>query len=78
MTLRSGIVLCAIVAGLSGLTLCQPPRPRIARVDVPPFPTVESVETKDILTASSRAERIIQVGHPNGPFSPDISHHRLD
>jgi hypothetical protein len=33
MILRSGIALCAIVVMLSGLTLCQPPTPRITEVE---------------------------------------------
>jgi hypothetical protein len=33
MILRSGIALCAVVVMLSGLTLCQPPRPRITEVE---------------------------------------------
>jgi len=59
MTIRSGIMLCAVIVGRAGLTLCQPPRPRIARVDMPSSPIVHSIETKVILTASHRAKRII-------------------
>ncbi|MBI5316717.1 MAG: hypothetical protein HZB34_12155 [Nitrospirae bacterium] len=73
---RSGIALCAVVVGLSGLTLCQPPRPRIAGVEVPPFTAVNNAETKDILTASRQAEWVIEVRHPDGWLTHDLSHHR--
>jgi len=76
MTLRSGIALCVIVVGLSGLTLCQPPTPRIARVEVAPFPTVNNAKAKNLLTPSSRAERVIQVRHPDDPLTWYVSHHR--
>jgi len=76
MTLRSGIALCAIVAGLSGLTLCQPPTPRIARVEVAPFPTVNNAETKNIPALSSRAERVIQMTYLDDPLTWYVSHHR--
>lgn len=56
MKFRSAIALCAVVVGLSGLTLCQPPRPRIARVEVPPFLTANIAETKGIFTASIHSD----------------------
>jgi hypothetical protein len=73
---RSGIALCAVVVGLSGLTLCQPPTPRIARVEVPTFSTANNAETKDILTASSQAEWVIQVRDPDRWLTHDVSHRR--
>jgi hypothetical protein len=69
MSLRFTIGLCAIILGASSLTLCQPPRPRIAGVEVPPFPTVNHAETKDIFTASNQAERVIQVRDLDDPLS---------
>jgi|APDOM4702015159_1054818.scaffolds.fasta_scaffold267687_1 hypothetical protein len=76
MRFRLAIWLCTIIVGVFSLTLCQPPRPRIAGVEVPPFPTVNNAETKDILTASSQAERIIQVRDPDGLLTHDVSRHR--
>jgi len=57
MNLRFVIGLCAVVVGLSGLTLCQPPRPRIASVEAPAFATANHATTKDILAAPIHAER---------------------
>ena len=65
MTIRSGIMLCAVITGLCGLTLCQPPRPRIMRVDMPSSQIVNSAEMKVVLTASHQAKRVIQA-HPGG------------
>lgn len=76
MKFRSGIALCAMFVGLSGLTLCQPPTPRIARVEVPPFPTANNAETKDILTSSSQAAWGVQVRDPDGLLTHDVSRHR--
>jgi hypothetical protein len=69
MSLRFTIGLCAIILGASSLTLCQPPRPRIAGVEIPPVPTVNNVEAKDIFTASNQAERVIQVRDLDDPLS---------
>lgn len=61
MSFRLAIGLCTIIVGVLSLTLCQPPTPRIARVEVPPFQAVNNAETKDILIASGQAERITQI-----------------
>lgn len=76
MSFRFTIGLCAIILGASSLTLCQPPRPRIAGVEVPPVPTVNNAETRDVLTVSSQAERIIQVRDPDGLLTHYVSRHR--
>ena len=69
MSLRFTVGLCAIIVGVFSLTSCQPPTPRIARIEVPPFPAFNNAETKDIFTASSQAERVIQVRDLDGPLS---------
>ncbi len=61
MSFRIAIGLCTIIVGVLSLTLCQPPTPRIARVEVPPFQAVNNAEAKDILIASSQTERITQI-----------------
>lgn len=66
-------MLCAVITGLFGLTLCQPLRPRIARVPIPSFPMVTHAETKDILIASRQAERVIQAYETDGPLTCDVS-----
>jgi len=76
MSFRLAIGLCAIILGASSLTLCQPPRPRIAGVEIPPVQTVNNAEAKDILIASSQAERIIQVRDPDGLLTHYVSRHR--
>ena len=70
MTCRSGMVLCAVIVGLSGLTLCQPPRPRIAQVDMPLFMTVNSTVAKDVLLTSLHAERVIKTYELDSPLVP--------
>jgi hypothetical protein len=76
MSFRFTSGLCALILGASSLTLCQPPTPRIARVEVPPFQAVNNAEAKDILIASSQAERITQVRDLDGLLTHYVSHHR--
>ena len=66
-------MLCAVITGLSGLTLCQPPRPRIERVPIPSFPMVTNAPTKNILIASRQAERVIQAYETDGPLIHEVS-----
>ena len=69
MSLRLAIGLCAIIVGVLSLALCQPPTPRIARVEVPPFQAVHNAEAKDILIASGQAERITQIADLDNPLT---------
>ena len=68
MSLRFTIGLCGMIVGVFSLTLCQPPIPRIASQEMPSFPAVNP-ETKVILTACSRAERVLLVHDLDGPLS---------
>lgn len=65
---RSAIVLCALVVGLSGLTVCQPPRPRIAAVEGRTSEAVASTGSiaKDILTAFDHPEEATRAGPSGG------------
>ena len=45
MKFRDGIMLCTVIVELSGLMLCQPPRPRIVTVEVPSIPIVHNAVT---------------------------------
>jgi len=69
---RFSITVCAIVVGASSLTLCHPPTPRIARVEVPPYAitTITGTTVKDVRAVFIRAEQAIQEksldGLPNG------------
>lgn len=69
MSFRLAIGLCAIIVGVYSLTLCQPPTPRIARVEVPPFQAVNNAEAKDILIASSQVERITPITDLDDPVT---------
>ena len=69
MSFRSAIGLCAIIVGVLSLALCQPPTPRIARVEVPSFPTVNNAETRDVLTVSRQAGRIVKITDLDDPFT---------
>ncbi len=64
----SVITLCAVVAGLCGLTVCQPPTPRIAAVEAPPYAivTTNEVVVKTILAASGPAEQAIRIQNLDG------------
>jgi hypothetical protein len=68
MESRSAIALCALVIGLSGLTGCQPPHPRIAMVEWRTFEPVASTGSaaQDIRTAFDRSEEATRVNHPDG------------
>lgn len=68
MTPRSAIALCALVVGLSGLTVCQPPTPRIAGVEAPScaIVTTNEVVVKTILAASGPAEQAIRIQNLDG------------
>ena len=69
MSLRFTIGLCAIIIGIGSLTLCQPPRPRIARVEVSPSVTTNNAEAKGFVSGYSQAERVIQVPDRDDPLS---------
>ena len=69
MSLRLAIGLCAIIVGVLSLALCQPPTPRIAQVEVPSFPTVDNAETRDVLTVSRQAGRIVKITDLDDPFT---------
>jgi hypothetical protein len=64
---RSAIVLCALVVGLSGLTVCQPPRPRIAAVEGRASEAMTSTGSmaKGILAAFDRPVEASRAG-PSG------------
>jgi hypothetical protein len=70
------IGLCAIIVGVLSLTLCQPPRPRIAGVEVLPFQAVNNAEAKDILIASGQAERITQITDLDNPLTNFLTRDR--
>ena len=69
MSLRFTIGLCAIIIGVGSVTLCQPPRPRIARVEVFPSVTIHNAEAKGCFSGYSQAERVIQVPDQDDPLS---------
>ncbi|MDH4250430.1 MAG: hypothetical protein OEV27_04500 [Nitrospira sp.] len=69
MGFRLAIGLCTIIVGVLSLTLCQPPTPRTARVEVPPFQAVNNAEAKDILIASGQAEQITQITDLDDPLT---------
>jgi len=68
MTPRSAIALCALVVGLSGLTVCQPPQPRIAVVEGRASESVASTGSRagNVLAAFDRAEEATRICHPGG------------
>lgn len=68
MQSRSAIAFCAIVIGLSGLTACQPPQPRIAVVEGRASEAVASTGStaKNILAAFDRPEEGTRAGPSGG------------
>jgi len=58
MSLRFTVWLCAIAVGVISLTSCQPPRPRIAKVEV--------LSYADMTISDSSAETILSAFDPAG------------
>lgn len=70
MNRRLTIGLCAVVIGMSSLSLCQPPTPRIAQAKVPACVAVVPGDTreKDVFAAfKSRTERVTKEKNQDGP-----------
>lgn len=65
---RSAIGLCAVIVALSGLTVCQPPQPRIAVVEGRASEAVASTGStaKGILAAFDRPEEATRAGPSGG------------
>ena len=64
---RSAIGLCTVVVALHGLTVCQPPTPRIAGVEAPLCAIVTTNEVvKTVLAASGPAEQAIRIQNLDG------------
>ncbi len=63
MNLRSTIGMCVIIVGAFSLTSCQPPTPRIVRVEALSHAVVISSDAtaKTVLSAFDRAGQVIQV-----------------
>jgi hypothetical protein len=57
MRLRASIMIIGIVVGASTLTLCHPPTPTVAKVEVPLYATMTADDAlvKDILAAFGHA-----------------------
>jgi hypothetical protein len=82
MRKRFTVGVLAILAGTLGLTLCGPPKPVVAKVEVPQYATVMADETtvKDILAAFDRAEQAIQARDIDGVmalYSKRYNYHKL-
>jgi hypothetical protein len=71
MNLRFMIGLCAVVIGVFGVSLCQPPIPRIAKGEGPADVIVPSINatTQDILMVLELADQAIQVRDLDGLVS---------
>jgi hypothetical protein len=59
---RIPLNVIAVVGGVLSLTLCHPPTPVVAKVEVPSYATVTADEStvKEIVSAFERAEQAIQ------------------
>ena len=71
MTHRSAIVVCAVVAVVSGLSLCQLPTPRvtIGKTSGIAFSALTATMSKDVLPAFDRVKQAVQVRNLDGlPF----------
>jgi hypothetical protein len=62
MRLRASITIIGILVGASTLTLCHPPTPTVAKVEVLPYATAtgDDARVKDITSALGRAEQVIR------------------
>jgi len=79
---RFTVGVLAILAGTLGLTLCGPPKPVVAKVEVPPYATVtaDDATVKEILAAFDRAEQAIQARDVDGLmalYSKRYNYHKL-
>ncbi len=68
MSLRFTIWLCAIAVGVISLTSCQPPTPRIVKVEMPACEVVtsSSARAQDTLGSFDLVERAIHVRDLDG------------
>lgn len=71
MNLRFTIGLCAVVIGVFGVSLCQPPRPKIANGGGPADVVVSTINAtmQDILIVLEHADQAIQVRDLDGLLS---------
>lgn len=71
MNLRFTIGVCAVVAGVFSVSLCQPPTPRIANSERPADVIVSSINatTQDTLFAFESEEPAVQVRDLEGRLS---------
>lgn len=82
MASRLLLSVIAILVGALGLTLCGPPKPVVAKVEVPPYATitVDDATVKEILAAFDRAEQAIQARDVDGLmalYSKRYNYHKL-
>ncbi len=68
MNLRSTIRLCVIIMWVFSLTSCQPPTPRVVKVEAPSHAVGISSDAtvKTILSAFDPTEQVIQVRDLDG------------
>jgi len=79
---RFTVGLLVILAGTLGLTICGPPKPVVAKVEVPSYATVtaDDATVKEILAAFDRAEQAIQARDLDGLmalYSKRYNYHKL-
>ena len=74
MNHRSAIVVCAVVAVVSGLSLCQPPTPRVTtgKTSGIAFSALTTPMSKDVLPAFDRVKQAVQVHNLDGLPSLDV------
>jgi len=82
MRLRLSITIFGIVLGASTLTLCHPPTPTVAKVEVPSYATVtaDDATVKEVVAAFDRAEQAIQARDIDGLialYSKRYNYHKL-
>lgn len=79
---RFSLTVLTVVGGALSLTLCHPPTPVVAKVEVPSYATVTADEAtvNEILSAFDRAERAIQARDLDGLmglYSKRYNYHKL-
>jgi len=78
MNLRFTMGLCAIIMGVFSLTLCQPPTPRIARVEALScaVATTSGTTVQGILAACDSTGQAVQIRDLDGLLSHFSKHSR--
>lgn len=78
MNLRVMTEGCAMIMGVLSLTLCQPPTPRIAKIETPSYAIATTTDTtaRGIIVACDSTAQAVQIPDLDGLLSHFSKHSR--